>query len=261
MRHLSYKFLKDAVQCHIAHVTPSFVQEGMRQELHRISSQGVMFMETPHHILYQDSRANPVSGIPMGKTLRADAKDREFARWLAGPPLDALLEGAKEFTIASKDCRVVEYGVKLRGKLRTLLQGKDALPAEVRSECFKVLLDEWDMLTRATHLEERAKAVMTRHKLGDILDEKPGAVLEQVHPSQLATRAQEEDWRPVYEQSLMHLTNEEYSPELEELTVEWSKAMMRLGIPACDRPSLSMAILAMELHDPEVDIQSIVSRL
>lgn len=260
LRHINYQILQRCTTCLTKMFTAEEMAEGVRNDMLHVTRYSEMVLPTPHHPLYGTplrARTEFRSGMQI-QVMDADTKDRELARWISDR-IDQLIQALPELTQPHRICRVSEAAPRLRGRIRDILgDGTDGknYPTEIqRKKIMDTLIEEWLNIIVQMKVEERAEQAAKDNGFNGILNSMPMEALEKLRLETM-TREQEEKLNPLLQQLAMLLaTNSAAVGDLNSYTSAWAKMLVRLGVPACDRPSISIAMLAcMSQHsDTTID--------
>lgn len=258
-QHLSYKVLSHAVRGFTHSRTEEETAGAVRQDLESVKLGGVMPVYSSLHPLAAEPYQ--LRQTRHGPVLDASEADEELTEWFRGEPLRTAIAAFPELTRPSPEVKLLEYARPVRQKLLVLLQ-TDAPEEERRLQGAEVLLDAWLAMTEQMRIQDRAEAAAKEFALDGILDQRPRDVVDRLAiPVLLSDTARERRAHPLMQQLSIRLAVEDDVEALQEFVAQWSRQLLALGVASCDRPTMSMAMLAGYLRNPEVPLEEVRQRL
>jgi hypothetical protein len=253
LRHVCYKILCRCVQVLTHDEGSDQLVPALREDLTSVTKGAVMPVR--HWLHPSAGESHRLRNTPHGPVLPATTADVKLVAWLKGSMMDEIADRMPGLTRLSPEARVTVYATRMRRRLRSALDS--AMPdAAIRRSGADILVEEWEVMT-PIDLMKRALAVAGELGIDRVLDA-PGdeavALLDLERrpvPADLERRLD-----PLIQQLAARLAMER-SPANAVLAEQWGKLLERHKIAPCDRPSMSVAMLAAYLHDPRIDLKRI----
>ncbi len=265
LRHITYQILQRCTACITRRQTVDDAAQGIRKDMAHVLKFSEMVLPTPHHPLYGTplrARTETRSGMQI-QVMDADTKDRELAQWISDH-IDQLLQEIPELIQPHRLCRVSETAPALRRRIREILGDADgSMPPtqEQRAKIMDILVDEWLKMSVQMKVEERAQHAAKENGLNGILTSMPKEALAKLRLDRV-TADQEEKLNPLLQHlAVLLATNSAALDDLNEYTSAWAQMLVRLGVPACDRPSVAIAMFACMSQHSGTIIDDLLTKL
>lgn len=257
-RHICYSILRCAAENIVQQRGPAEIVSTLRFNLRSIIEAKILPVRHWHHPL--SSQTHRLQQMPSGPAIKATVPDVKLAEWLrGGANLERLIEGMPELVRLSPDARLIIYAKRLREQLKTLLDSN--MPTEeVRENVVRLVTDEWVTMIPADY-QERVMEIAREIGLPNIFDVSEREVVSRLNLERRVNSAEDEErMNPLLQQLALRLALER-EPSLSELSEQWSKLLTQYKVAACDRPFMTVAMLAAMLGDRSLELKDIREKL
>ena len=267
LKHIAFKSLEECAFVHLEANSITEAMEFIRKELVRITNEKCLLMESSRHPLYDHYKAKYVRREDTSRSNGHQAMDRiidvgheeqHIARTLADVDLSALLQThAPEFVARDPACRILEFCVLFRKKMRQVVCADTELTDSQRDSLLCEIIEEWTIVRSSqigkTMDERENMHRMARHiealrmqlGIGDIETDTPLTTIRKIVEGMRRDGAAFVQYLPLLEHLFLDFADKANDVGIMDLFPIIFQIFTQCGISICDQPGMQIAMLAV----------------